>query len=245
MPGKSELLEQPAQSWAIPPAHLRTVQGWPALSDLELVEALLKFANDGSVRARMLLQSGAGPGEALLAQWDAKQPRKHPDCQGAIAMRSPDGTVVPAYQPGQVELREALAFIAAGDVPPHVRASWRRRAAGVVLLPEFAADGVHRYRYAHFESYASEPQPQIAFALMLLLECEFRNQVCRCKWERCGRFFLAAAPKGGRGAPIREYCPDTDHRDQAHQATAAERMRRSRERARERARAKQSKRRRS
>ena len=241
MPAKDQLQEQPAQSWAIPPAHLRTVRGQPALTDQELVEALFGFANDGSVRARLLLQSGASPGEGLLSR-QRDQPR-HPEHPGAIAMLGPDGAIVPVYQPGQLELRDALAQIAQGEVPPAVRESWARRAAGVVLLPEFSADGVQRYRYAHFETYATGPQPQIAFALMLLLAGPFRDQVCRCKLSSCGRFFLASAPKGGRGAPIREYCPGTDHREIAHQGTAAERMRRSR-RERAAARARKSKQRR-
>lgn len=232
MPANDDLQvtdERPAEVRAISPVYLQSTRALPGLSDRELVDELLRFANTGGGVARSLLESGA--------RWASDA---HLEELRGERLFSRDWLELEAEQ---LEVREALAKIAARGVAAPLLALWRRRAAGLVLLPTFEPDGTRRYRHAPFERFASGVQPPLAYALLL---CgAFRDQLCRCGWEQCGQFFMAAKPKGGKGAPIREYCPGTDHRERAHQADAPERMRRSRERARQRARVKQSKRRRS
>lgn len=222
--------EQPTELPPISVYQLRMLEGRPAVSNAEVVQALVKFANDGSYAARALLQLGVTPDESLIARYEDR-----PLIEGAPPR-------------GQPELRDALDKIASGKVPASLAALWRRRAAGLLFLRVFVPGGEHRYRWEEFESWKSEPQPVIANALLLLLEKPFRGQLCRCGWEECRRFFFAARPPKkdreglSRGAPVREYCPGTDHRERARKIAARDRMAKLRA---ERAKAKRSKRRRS
>ena len=222
--------EQPTTLPRITVEQLRMLEGRRALSDTELVRALVRFANDGAGAAYAPLVSGVDLGESVLARYG-----EAPLQEGV-------------HQPGQPELREALDKIVERKVTAPLAAFWRRRAAGLVFLRVFVPGGEHRYRWQPFEWWKSEPQAVIANALLLLLEKPFRGTLCRCKLEECRRFFFAARPSKkdreglNRGAPVREYCPNTDHRVRARKTKARERMRKLREK---RAKAKQSKRRRS
>lgn len=220
----SDEQQEPTTPSTIPTALLRNLRGRRALSDAELIDALIEFANTGSATAIALLNSGAAMTGSLLARW-AGGP-------------SPGTT-----QPGQLELREALTKIVDREVSERMVSDWRRRAASLVFLHEPGREG--RYRWLVFEHWNSAPLPAIAYVLLLLFEGAFREQLCLCKWHECGRFFLATRPphpdhKGGkRGAPVRGYCPGTDHREKARKIEARDRMRELRKE-----RAKQSKRRR-
>jgi hypothetical protein len=209
------------------PAFSEAYKDRRPLSDSELVEALLRFANTADDTARAALRAGVRLDDSELA-WFVR------DIKVFESESEPLGT--------ELKVRDALAMISAGDIPEPLLADWRRRASGLALAPTFERDGTRRYRFAEFARFADEPQPIIAYVLLLLLAQPFRWQLCRCKWGDCGRFFLSVQPKGRRGAPIRDYCPGTDHRERAHQAGAVERMRKSRERAKQRARTKQSRR---
>jgi uncharacterized membrane protein len=167
-----------------------------AVSNRQLVDALVRFANTGSYAARALLQSGASE-DALLARYG-------------------DEPLMAGMQRGQAELRDALDKIVKGNVPTSLAADWRRRAASLLFLRVFVPGGEHRYRWEQFESWASEPSPVIANAILLLLEEPFAGTLCRCGWAKCGRFFFVAA--SGRGRPVSGYCPGTDHRERARPA---------------------------
>jgi hypothetical protein len=223
--------EQPITLPTISVAQLRMLEGTRALTDAELVRALIQFANTGSYAARLLVESGAG---APLPESMPARPGEAP---------------VPVDIHHRAELCDALGMIVAGKVSASLGALWRRRAAGLVLLRVFVPGGEHRYRWQPFEWWQTWPQSaSIANALLLLLEKPFRGQLCRCGLAECGRFFFAARPPKldrdghARGAPVRDYCPGTDHRDRARTIAARERMAKLRA---DRAKAKQSKRRRS
>jgi hypothetical protein len=222
--------EQPNLLPPISVAQLRMLRDRPALTNTEVVQALVKIANDGSYAARARLQMGVDLHESVIAQYGEK-----PLLKGIQAA-------------GQIELREALDSIVKGKVSASLTALWRRRAEGLLFLRVFVPGGEHRYRWEEFEAWQTEPQPVIANALLLLLEKPFRGTLCRCKFEECGRFFFAVRPpkpdSAGqrRGAPVTEYCPGTDHRARARKIAARERMAKLRA---DRAKAKQSKRRRS
>lgn len=223
-------MDDAEQPIALPPIsvfQLRELRDRPALTNAEVVQALVKFANNGSYAARARLQMGVDL--PVLAQYGD---------------RPQLGGMQPA---GQHELRDALDKIVKGKVPASLAALWRRRADGLLFLRVFVPGGEHRYRWEEFESWKSEPQPVIANALLLLLEEPFRGKLCRCGLPECGRFFFAVRPLGladdgtRRGAPVTEYCPGTTHRERARKIAARERMAKLRA---DRAKAKQSKRRR-
>jgi hypothetical protein len=215
--GNSKLArdEEPTTLPAITDAHLRMFEGLRPLSEAELAGALIRFANTGSVAARSLLSAGVRLADELLARFESQELPRNPER--------------PFYQPGQRELQDALDKIASGKVTPRLEALWRRRSAGLVLLPDATATSAEpRYRYATRERWASEPQAAIAHALLLFLKKPLRGQLCRCQWRECRRFFLKVKPTGRRSAPIRKYCPDSNHGALAHQAGAKERMRKHR-----------------
>ena len=227
----NENAEQPTTLPTISVAQLRMLEGARALTDAELLQALIQFANTGSYAARLLVESGTG----------TPLPEPEPERHGEAPL--------PVDIHHRAELRDALGKIVAGKVSASLAAVWRRRAAGLVLLRVFVPGGEHRYRWQPFEWWQTWPQsPTIANALLLLLEKPFRGKLCRCGLAECGRFFFAARPPKPdhagqqRGAPVTEYCPGTDHRMRARKIAARERMAKLRA---DRAKAKQSKRRRS
>ena len=154
--------ERPAEVRAISPVYLQSTRALPGLSDRELVDELLRFANTGGGVARSLLESGA--------RWASDA---HLEELRGERLFSRDWLELEAEQ---LEVREALAKIAARGVAAPLLALWRRRAAGLVLLPTFEPDGTRRYRHAPFERFASGVQPPLAYALLL---CgAFRGQLC-------------------------------------------------------------------
>jgi hypothetical protein len=231
------LAEAPIETAPIDPVYIRGLEGFPPLTDSELVEQVIAFANTGSARAYGLIFTSVRLSEPMLAMFEGHAEREEASSKVA-------GGRLPLKDREQNALRAELSCIVAGKVTAAIHDMWRRRASGLALLPQFAADGTRGFRYVAFETYALSPQPQLAYALLLFLTAPFVGELCRCKLEGCGRFFLAVRPSGGRGRIIRDYCPDTDHRECANQADAVRRMRDSRARARARKQSKQAKQRR-
>ena len=88
------------------------------------------------------------------------------------------------------------------------------------LLPvfDFDNDGLRiRYRY-RVNSIAAA----LDYAVLLIFDRKrpFLKDVCRCKLDGCGRFFLLDRATGGR--PRKDYCCK-GHMDQAHDAAGAKR----------------------
>jgi hypothetical protein len=75
----------------------------------------------------------------------------------------------------------------------------------------------------------NDPKPWIAFAAkaLALRSSGHRTEVGHCQLATCGRFFRVIIK--GRGKPARDYCPNTNHRQQA-QPKSTPRANRSRER---------------
>lgn len=224
----SEDIEQPITLQEISVAQLRMLEGRPALTETQLAQALVRFANDGSYHARWLVESGV-------------------DLPGAMFPRHGEAAL-PVDIHHRTELCDALDKIVKGNgkVSAPIAALWRRRACGLVLLRANGPGGENCYRWQPFEWWKTWPSAAVANALLVLLKKPC-GRLCRCGLVDCGRFFFATRPpkpdRAGqkRGAPITEYCPDTDHRARARKIAARERMARLRA---DRAKAKQSKRRR-
>ena len=199
--------EEPTAIPSIPAVVLQSLRELRPLSTRELVQALIDYANDGSASAAAVLASGTEMSKSTLALLP-------------YVGEPPTGYCGPE----QLQLREALGMVLNGDVPAAVVASWRRRRAGLLFLHE-PGEGTVRYRYAAFERWPSPPSPSVAYALCVLHEGEFRGELCRCNWSKCGRFFLKVRPLAGQqSAPIYRYCPDTDHRARALPEEARRRM---------------------
>src|SRR5450759_3607010 len=109
-------MDDAEQPTALPPisvAQLRMLRDRSALTNTEVLQALVKFANDGSYAARVRLQLGVNLGE--LAQYG-------------------DKPLLEGMQPaGQHELRDALGKIVKGKVSASLATLWRRRADGLLF----------------------------------------------------------------------------------------------------------------
>jgi hypothetical protein len=212
---------EPVNAAAIDAAYIEAIRRYPPLSDDELIEQTIEFANSGDAKAFELLWTRVRLSEEVLANLDAQH-------QSPKNSR-PDDPRLPLIERERLALRERLTAIAGKRVTARWRDQWRRIAEGLVLVPTFDANGSRRYRHVVFEQFVLPPSPPIAYVLLrLLFGKPYRGNLCQCKFKDCGKFFLATLPKDGRGRTIRDYCPGTDHRDLAHKATAADRVRKSR-----------------
>jgi hypothetical protein len=215
-------------SFAIDRAYIKILRGFPAHSEIELIEQTIEFANTGSARAYALLLSSVRMSKQDLASTET-----------FLSKRPPSSSWPALIENERLMLSHGLATIVAGNVPPALYDMWCRRAEGLALLPTFSDKVSVRCRYVVFENFLFPPSPQFAYTQLLLLSRPQGAELCRCKLQGCGRFFLAARPASSkvehRGRTIKDYCPGTDHRELAHQAAAVERMRQSRARAKARA----------
>lgn len=172
------------------------------LSDVELIEQALAFANSGDESAYLrLLILAHGP--------DVPEPRTPQELK----------------ERERAMLREKLAALAANTATSAERESWRRRADGLVLVPSHQSDGSRRHRYIHFEEFLEPPQPQHALVLWLL-GTAYADKLCQCRYRECLNFFLRPDKKGQLGgAPTTRFCPGTNHGELEHKADGARRMR--------------------
>jgi hypothetical protein len=197
---------------AIPTATLLRWQDHRTLSDAERLKAFIEYVNTGSLSAYRHLYSGVDLGEPTVSPaqqwWNSHRP---PAKEGSV------------QQPGQLELRQALAKVESGKVSTRLAALWRRRAAGLVFVRTNGGDDEAR-AYLAFKQWKSGPTPAEAHLLLLLQKNP--KKLCRCEWEKCGLFFFKPArERGKRGAPIHKYCPGSNHRALARKAAAQKRMR--------------------
>jgi hypothetical protein len=214
------LIDEP-MTFIIDPAYIKLLRRFPALSEEELIAQTIKFANTGNSTAYLLLWFSVRMSEDDLADL------------GTVFAKHEASFPHSLIENDRIALRSGLAAIVAGDVTPRMHDEWRRRAEGLAVLPTFSDNGTVHFRYVVFEHFLLPPSPQLAYLQLLFLHTRRRGDLCRCKLERCGRFFLAARPNSDRkgerrGRTIRDYCPGSDHRDRAHRAAAVERVRRSR-----------------
>ena len=218
-------VEGPILNRTFAPDELHDMRCLSPLSETELIEQVIEFANTGNPSSFALLWTGVRmPSEALARAHSVLSDESQP----------------PIWIE-RVALQEDLAAIVEEKVTREIRVMWHRHAEGLVLQPTFNDDGSVRYRYAVLERFRLPPSPPLAYAQLLLLRGAQLGELCQCKLEGCRKFFLAARPIAAdgtgehRGRPIRDYCPGTDHRDLAHRAAGAERVRRSRARVKARA----------
>jgi hypothetical protein len=190
----------------IEPADIQKLRQQPVVSERALIDRAIRYANAGDVKSWASFVEGIELPESVGS--------------GAQFMAS--------FAPEREAFRSALTAIVMKDTTPALVADWRRRAEGLILLPTFGQGHVS-YRLIVIEYFSPPLGAQFAYVLLLLLDPErpFGRDLCQCRLEGCGRFFFTSPnPKGGR--PQRLYCNPT-HMHMAHEATAPERVRRSRE----------------
>jgi hypothetical protein len=77
----------------------------------------------------------------------------------------------------------------------------------------------------------ADPTAALAYAVLLVADTErpFRADSKQCRLETCAKFFFSSDTPAPTGRDRSRYCTPA-HRNEAHHATSAERMRRWRER---------------
>lgn len=207
---------------AIDRRYLRSLKSYEPLTERDLAEQVIEFANSGSVRAFALLCAGVALSDSVLTNIAKRLEAR------SRAVRERE----------QRAVREALGLIVAGRVTAPMRDLWLRHEEGLAMIPTMGPrdflppwrDDPRRFRYVAIERFTKPPLPPIAFVLVGLLAKS--SDLCRCNSRECERFFFAMRPqtdsKGGkRGRDVRLYCTP-EHRRAAEKEQAKERSRRYR-----------------
>lgn len=183
------------------------------LSEQELLDAALEFANKGSARAWLALLSGIKVPADLFSS-----PRV-----AAIA----DRVVAEEFEPARQRLVDDMAAVVRGADTSAIARRAAREAARVVLVPHFElVDGALRVTHRYL---AQDLAARVSYVVLLLLDSsrDFGRRLCQCKLETCERFFWERrSTQGGRRG--RSFC-SPEHMREHNSATAAERVRRHRE----------------
>lgn len=173
-----------------------------------------------SDRVSMLL-AAANTGQLSAAQWSA--------LIGLPASKGADQSVVPLPEVASW-LRSHLDTVVTG---PRARINRLREEAAaaitgrIVLAPVMTKRG----RRDHVV-IADGIRGALFFAMLIVIEShlEGRHHVCRCRFSKCGQFFLKRF-QSGAGAPARKYCSDEEHARLGDREQAQQRMAKLRRRA--------------
>jgi hypothetical protein len=187
----------------------------PGLTERALIDNALEFANSGDLEA---FRAVSGPYELMSL------PKQfYEEVRSAVRMGLTN--IIKARKDNR-------------DAPADA-AKWRELRTRVLLAADEGGgqhliflDALPRAPGGRAGKPDFEPTAPFAYVLLLLLDAEkpYRRKLCQCNLRDCGKFFFAKLPKNGTGRPQTEYCPDSNHRELAHRATAPERVRHSRER---------------
>jgi hypothetical protein len=188
--------------------QIRVVGG--TLTELQLVDRALKFANSGSFKSHLNFRG------QLQTEFEADGADQPP----------------PVYvQADRLRLKDGLRAIVEGRASERAQ-TWRTIADGI--LPIENTTDSRRYHYLEVVHYDAGTEATGLFALVLLWLQDpnrpYRKILSQCQYCNCGNFFLVKPPKR-QGKPLRRYCKP-EHMQAAHKAGAVERVRRSRERTR-------------
>lgn len=182
----------------------RDIQLLPSFDHADLVRGALDFANTGSLRKLGMQISGLplpnGPVNLPAYQDMADEITARAGAAERQQLRV-DLTAI-------VTRNDAIASKRAKyDGPDLTRAmSGRLRETGRMLV----VTGPQGVRY--LTSTITAP---LAYVTWLLLDGSFAGELCRCRLERCGTFFLYSDKKRPKGRPFRFHC-DSQHSEQDH-----------------------------
>lgn len=192
--------------------RLQVAQTYPPMSERDLVDEAIKFAN-------------ASPDvddlwRFLPLSLGVKMPFK------SFRRVRKQKRLTPAYGQERDAFRLDLTQIARGDQLSHPE-EITEAARGMLLIPDANLEGrqlLVAYRYAPQDLSAT-----LAYVLLLLADPNrgYGRELSQCRLNRCQKFFFSVRPETGR--PRTRYCSD-EHMKEAHQASASQRVRISRER---------------
>lgn len=171
------------------------------LSEQEFVDAAIRFANAGNAAAEWLALT-----MGVRMPWNL-QP-----------------TTLTPFESERATFRSALGEIATGNSLKNPGAI--ADAGRMVLIPRANLKGRKlriKYWYLPLDLPAA-----LAYALLLLADQTkgHGRNLRQCQLDQCQKFFFIQRPKTGR--PRTKYCSD-EHMHKAHQASASQRVRKSRE----------------
>ena len=192
--------------------------GGPTLSERELLEQSVEFANSGALTGALLHIPG------LLLPKRIMEDSLERGLHVAIYV---------AGNPQQAkwleQFREDLAscFTAADRLPFPTANRLKKEAGRMVMVPTYAmVNGSLRVTY-HF---LPESLPALlAYAILVLRDesKEFKADFARCKLARCGKYFFISEVPQGPGRHRKSYCC-AEHMKEQHKSTGAERVKKHR-----------------
>jgi hypothetical protein len=193
---------------AVDPAAVMRMRARPGLSDSDLIQHGLQFANTGHMD------------ESLL--WVTQ-----------IVASGAQGVVERLVDLGldqREAFREALAALVSNEVTSQMVELWERRASGLLLLPTVQMRDSKRlvtFRYLCVEFFDTPPDPLFAYLLLLFLDSarSYGKDLCQCRLLRCSRFFLADRSQPHR--PRTRFCTEK-HYEEFRDADAVRRVQESR-----------------
>jgi len=191
----------------------------PLLSERELVDLALHFASASAwheiTRWAPFLVSGR-PSVVAVFSDRTRYPSDSPP-------EDFDATHGDAHR----RFRGDLEAIAAGKVDQRLVKRIEQTASRVVLVPSFALSrDALEVKHQHLPE---DLEAALAYVTALLLDSSrpFRDALCRCRLDICGKFFLSESAETGRARRV--YCSQ-EHMREAHERGAVLRMRKFRER---------------
>jgi hypothetical protein len=178
------------------------------LSEKQLLQLVIDFANRGSVKGPLLLQAHLD-GLAL----------SQPTAFGEIVVESSDGSTELRRQ-----LRRDLAATLSEEISEHHIARLKTLASELVAVPVY--DVKRKLNVRSQWSYVPlRFEALLAHAVLLLLDderLELRADLARCKLDSCQIFFLSSERSSSTGRRRKDYCCD-EHMLEAHSNTSANR----------------------
>jgi hypothetical protein len=195
-----------------------------ALTDGEFVRLTLQFLNAPTLAnaARLLVHS---PMPGLKLEPSPEQLQAH---FGGISLeRWRQGATEALAKEIELErdqIRADLKAIVEGSLSPQALARLTASASRQAQLPVFDFEGgALRRRYRH--RAASLAAKLDYAAILILLEPKLQRDLCLCRRDDCGNFFLADRRTGGR--PRTEFC-SPEHMKEQHDADGVLRADKSR-----------------
>jgi len=214
-------------------------QPGPALTERELLQLVVNFANGGKLAGPLL----HAPGVRFLVPLERSQDGQR-WVAGTLDHDPTAADVAPTEHLAQLraQLTQDLASAIGKGLPQKDLDRLKSAASQMVATPAYEIQqqrqgrsyAQRRHLHVRWHYVPLSLEATLALAVLWLRDDDLKlgADLKRCKLETCGRFFFssARAEQTGKqaGRPPELYC-DNAHMIEAHKATAAERTRRWRE----------------
>jgi hypothetical protein len=209
----AHLMEQYGTVWDAAAFILERTRKWPrqgVLSESQVVDQALEFANTGQPSSVMALLGGVVPPDsAFLA----------PSTESLFVKAGRRGQHISV----QAAFRVHLHAVADRRISTELRKFVAERSFSILLIPQLiGSDG----KQIVLRLLPRDLRASLAYVLRVLLDeaRPYGRQLCFCRLPECDKFFREQPPKRGTGRPRRNYCCDK-HMQLAHDQGAASRLR--------------------